>query len=144
MLQYCAEAVAQNVVRPQSLQHLWSAAEVQEESVVTRTVCENVSGPLGGSVSSGRMMMIRACPFLANRHGRERTRYVTGFQSRRLTVFSSIIGIALIVLAMSAPGQRHLTCAVRSSNRLSPMPPQPAEGVRAARHANTPGDRAEP
>jgi hypothetical protein len=83
-------------------------------------------------------------PVLANRHGPERPRYVTGFQSRRLTVFSSIIATALIVLPMSAPGQRHLTRAVRSSNRLSPVPPSPAEGVRAARHANTPGDRAEP
>ena len=28
-------------------------------------------------------------PVLANRHGRERPRYATGFQARRLTVFSS-------------------------------------------------------
>lgn len=39
---------------------------------------------------------------------------------------------------------RHLTCAMRCWNRLSPVLPPPAEGVGAARHAHTPGDRAEP
>jgi hypothetical protein len=53
------------------------------------------------------------------------------------------IAIALIV-AMSAIEQRHLTCAMRCWNRLSPALPPPAEGVRVARHAHTPGDRAEP
>src|SRR5579864_688175 len=55
---------------------------------LTRTVCENVSGLL---VESG----LRAHDddprvlVLVNPHGRERPRYVTGFQARRLTVFSS-------------------------------------------------------
>jgi hypothetical protein len=53
---------------------------------LTRTVCENVSGLL---VESG----LRAhdddprVPVLVNLHGRERPRYATGFQARRLTVF---------------------------------------------------------
>ena len=33
-------------------------------------------------------------PVLANRHGRERPRYATGFQARRLTVFSSFLSAA--------------------------------------------------
>jgi len=33
-------------------------------------------------------------PVLANRHGRERPRYATGFQARRLTVFSSFLSSA--------------------------------------------------
>jgi hypothetical protein len=37
------------------------------------------------------------------------------------------IAIALIV-AMSAIEQRHLTCAMRCWNRLSPVLPPPAEG----------------
>jgi hypothetical protein len=36
------------------------------------------------------MMMIRV-PVFVNRHGRERPRYATGFQVRRLTVFSSFL-----------------------------------------------------
>ena len=43
---------------------------------------------------SGRTMMIRACPVLDNRRGRERPCYVTGFQARRLTVFSSFLSFA--------------------------------------------------
>jgi hypothetical protein len=62
----------------------------------------------------------------------------------RADVNFRIIAIALIVLGMIAPGQRRLACAVRSWKWLSPMPPPPAEGVRAMRHADTPGDRAEP
>jgi hypothetical protein len=33
-------------------------------------------------------------PVLDNRHGRKRPRYVTGFQARRLTVFSSLLSSA--------------------------------------------------
>ena len=61
---------------------------LQEEMSLTRTVCENVSGLL---VESG----LRAhdddprVPVLVNPHGRETPRYATGFQARRLTVFSS-------------------------------------------------------
>ena len=33
-------------------------------------------------------------PVLNNRHGRERPRYDTGFQARRLTVFSSLLSSA--------------------------------------------------
>ena len=41
--------------------NVWSAAELQEESSWTETVCENVSGLLVEKCFSGRMMMIRAC-----------------------------------------------------------------------------------
>jgi hypothetical protein len=61
--------------------------ELQQGSVPTRTVCENVSGLLVESYLRADDDDPRV-PFLANRHGRERPRYVTGFQARRLTVFS--------------------------------------------------------
>jgi hypothetical protein len=62
---------------------------------LTRTVCENVSGLL---VESG----LRAhdddprVPVLVNPHGRERPRYATGFQARRLTVFRLLIPCRLL------------------------------------------------
>jgi len=74
-------------------EHVWSAAELQEESVATRTACENVSGlwvenDLRAHDDDSRV------PVLANPHGRERPRFVTGFQARRLTVFSSFLASA--------------------------------------------------
>jgi hypothetical protein len=53
----------------------------------TRTVCENVSGLLVENDLRAHDDDPRV-PVLANRHGRERPCYVTGFQARRLTVFS--------------------------------------------------------
>lgn len=47
-------------------------------------------------------------------------------------------------VAKIARGQRHCLALVRFLTRLSPVLPQPAEGVRAARQRCTPGDWAEP
>src|SRR3954469_23614096 len=52
---------------------------------------------------------------------------------------------ALLMLTVSAHGQRHLICA-GGTLRLaqSGATPTPAEGARAPRHTDTPGDRTEP
>jgi hypothetical protein len=55
--------------------------------------CENVSGLLEECDLRALDDNPRV-PVLVNPHGRERPRYVTGFQARRLTVFSSFLSSA--------------------------------------------------
>jgi hypothetical protein len=85
------------VVVPHSVRRVrgdWSnmyglSPNCKKKSVPTRTVCENVSCLLVESYLLAHDEDPRA-PVLANRLGRERPCYATGFQARRLTVFSSI------------------------------------------------------
>jgi hypothetical protein len=68
----------------------------------TRTVCENVSGLLVESDLRAHDDDPRV-PVLANRRGRERPCYVTGFQARRLTVFSSPVPLQTSEKRISNP-----------------------------------------
>ncbi|HET6889400.1 MAG TPA: hypothetical protein VFH87_15885, partial [Candidatus Udaeobacter sp.] len=72
---------------------VWSAAELQEELGLTRTVCENVSG-LWVESDLRALDDDPRVPVLVNPHGHERPRFNSGFQARRLTVFSSFLSSA--------------------------------------------------
>src|SRR5215472_1855934 len=66
-------------------------------------------------------------PVLANRHGRKRPRYATGFQARRLTVFSSSIPLQTskkrISKTTSSSWKRQQLCALADSRSRSPKLP---------------------
>ena len=70
--------------------NLWSAAGVQAESLLTRTVCENVSGLLVENRLRAHDDDPRV-PVLVNPHGHERPHFDPGSPARRLTVFSSLL-----------------------------------------------------
>src|SRR5207244_12146116 len=64
-------------------------------------------------------------PVLANRRGHERPRYATGFQARRLTVFSSPILVQTsnkrISKTTSSSWKRQQLCALDDSRFASPI-----------------------
>jgi len=93
---------------------------------LTRTVCENVSGLLVESGPRAHDDDPRV-PVLVNRHGRERPRYATGFQARRLTVFSSPIPLQTsakrISKTTSSSWKRQALCAWADNRGRSPKLP---------------------